>query len=183
MVIAEKELIRQMKEAYKTTGYVAARREWEGEDALYIHGPAFVCEIVWENVPADVLGLIAKHLRGLPKEGEAFQIAKKETKTYIHNMLCKEPEVPEGSPMIQAHRTKLRYQNDVLWQKDRNNGMLMIPDTLDALLLDHGRTVEFREDGLYILGAASWVHISARRIETDEPEWEDVTYLGKRAWA
>ena len=73
MVVNEKALIRQMKEAYKTYGYTVAVDE---DDVVMITSGFWLVQINMENIPNEVLALIALHLRKIPESGDAYKITK-----------------------------------------------------------------------------------------------------------
>lgn len=73
MVIGENSLVREMKEAFKGGGYTIICRPGE---ATVIMCPYWAVEINDENLPREVLSLLALHMGYLPKEGEAYKIMK-----------------------------------------------------------------------------------------------------------
>lgn len=186
MVIDKTALLRAIREDYKGQGYMVARRAGSDEDdegVLVINSSDWLVEIEWKNVPPEVIGLVAQHLKGLPCIGEAFKVQKKETNTAIFNMVERFPEIDPKGPVIAAHRTRLMYENMEVWQKDGNNGcMFVLVETAD-MLLDHGRVVKWVKGGLYLEGKASRIRILHCTYRTDEYQQDAINYLnGKRWW-
>lgn len=104
MVIDKTALLRAIREDYKGQGYMVARRAGSDEDdegVLVINSSDWLVEIEWKNVPPEVIGLVAQHLKGLPCIGEAFKVQKKETNTAIFNMVERFPEIdPKGRLLL-----------------------------------------------------------------------------------
>lgn len=187
MVINESALLRAMKEDYKGSGYTVAVRledlEVDAEAVLVIQSTDWLVEINRDNVPPKVLGLIAEHLKGLPSVGEAFTVKKKETNSFVFNMVDKMPECDKKSPAIIAHRTRLMYESLEVWQKDGNNGCMFVPVETADMLLDHGRIVKYVDGGLFLEGKASRIHIRHCHYKDTDPQQDAINYLnGKRWW-
>lgn len=188
MVIDETALLRAIREDYKGQGYTVARRPGEDEDdedesILVLDSSDWLVEIDWKNVPPKVIGLIAQHLKGLPRIGEAFTVQKKETNTTIFNMVDRFPEIDPKTPVIAAHRTRLMFESLEVWQKDGNNGCMFVPIETADMLLDHGRVVKWVQGGLYLEGKASRIRILHCTYRTDEYQQDAINYLnGKRWW-
>ena len=72
MVVKEKALVARMKEAYKTGGYSVA----VNEDRHIIIGGTWAVELDSDNLPRDVIGLLAVHLGFLPKQDSAYKITR-----------------------------------------------------------------------------------------------------------
>lgn len=183
MVINESALLRAIKEDYRGNGYTVAKRYTPGDgNVLVIQGTGWLAEIGWDNVPPKVLGLIVEHLKDLPTVGNAFTVQKKETKTTIYDMVDDMPDNDPDAIAIQVHRTDLMYKSFEVWQKDRNNGCLLIPCDTAEMLLDHGRTVQHLDGGIYLEGKASKLHVLATVLKSGTQEESTVNYLSARAW-
>lgn len=189
MVINETALLRAIREDYKGQGYTVARRPGKDEDSaeeesvLVLDSSDWLVEIDWKNVPPKVIGLVAQHLKGLPRIGEAFTVQKKETNTTIFNMVDRFPEIDPKAPVIVAHRTRLMFESLEVWQKDGNNGCMFVPVETADMLLDHGRVVKWVQGGLYLEGKASRIRILHCTYRTDEYQQDAINYLnGKRWW-
>lgn len=186
MVINENALLRVIREDYKGQGYTVARRPGVDEDdegTLVLDSSDWLVEIDWKNVPPKVIGLIAQHLKGLPRIGEAFTVQKKETNTTIFNMVDRFPEIDPKTPVIAAHRTRLMFESLEVWQKDGNNGCMFVPVDTAEMLLDHGRVVKWVQGGLYLEGKASKIRVMHCTYRTDEYQQDAINYLnGKRWW-
>lgn len=189
MVINENALLRAIREDYKGQGYTVARRpgkdenSTEDESVLVLDSSDWLVEIDWKNVPPKVIGLVAQHLKGLPRIGEAFTVQKKETNTTIFNMVDRFPEIDPKAPVIAAHRTRLMFESMEVWQKDGNNGCMFVPLETADMLLDHGRVVKWVQGGLYLEGKASRIRILHCTYRTDEYQQDAINYLnGKRWW-
>ena len=80
MVIDKTALLRAIREDYRGQGYTVARRSGSDEDGdedesvLVLDSSDWLVEIEWKNVSPKIIGLIAQHLKGLPRIGEAFTV-------------------------------------------------------------------------------------------------------------
>lgn len=183
MIVSEKALLRAMKEDYRGVGYTVAKRYTPTDGSvLIIQGTGWLVEINWDNVPPKVLALIVEHLKNLPATGEAFTVQKKETKTTIYDMVDDMPDQNTEAPVIRVHRTDLMYKSFEVWQKDNNNGCLLIPCDSAEMLIDHGRIVQHLDGGIYLEGKASKLHVLTSVLRSGTPEADAVNYLSARAW-
>lgn len=73
MVIREKALVREMKEAYKRGGYTVLVRP---NGRTVICSPYWSVEIDNHEVPREALSLMALHMGFLPESGDAYKIYK-----------------------------------------------------------------------------------------------------------
>lgn len=189
MVIDETALLRAIREDYRGQGYTVARRSGSDEDGdedesvLVLDSSDWLVEIEWKNVSPKIIGLIAQHLKGLPRIGEAFTVQKKETKTTIFNMVDKYPEIDPKAPVIAAHRTRLMYENMEVWQKDGNNGCMFVHVETADMLLDHGRVVKWVQGGLCLEGKASRIRVLHCTCKPMDHQQDAINFLnGKRWW-
>lgn len=189
MVINESALLRAIREDYKGQGYTVARCPGLGEDSaedesiLVLASNDWTVEIEWQNVPPKVFGLLAQHLKGLPNIREAFNVKKKEANATIFNMVNRFPGVDPKTKVVVAHRTRLMYESLEVWQKEGNNGCMFVPAETADMLLDHGRVVQWTDDGICLQGKVSRVYVRHCHYKFDDPQQDAINYLnGKRWW-
>ena len=163
MVINEKALVRQMKEAYKTDGYTVAV---VGERMMLTNG-FWLASIDVDNVPAGLLGMLAEHIRDVPKEGSAYKVIKDKNGAYVQHrmiedaiapLLRMEKEKEAGGYLKKMRRTTLTLAGMQLWQAPESMVMYMIDPRYAALFDDHNQVVRLG-GGIYAEGEISelWV--------------------------
>ena len=74
MLIDAKGVVRALKEAYRTDGYLVAMRE----DLLIIAASDWYLECSSHTIPRKLLAVIAEHAGFVPRVGESIQVRKKE---------------------------------------------------------------------------------------------------------
>lgn len=156
MVINEKALVKQMKEAYKTYGYTVAV---VGERMMLTNG-FWLASIDVDNVPAGLLGMLAEHIRDVPKEGQAYKVIKDENGAYVQHRIIEEAVAPlvrmakekeNAGYMKQMRRTNLTLGGMQLWQEPESAVMYMIDPRYAALIEDHNEAVRLG-GGIYAEG-------------------------------
>ncbi|MBQ8579322.1 MAG: hypothetical protein IJ448_01355 [Oscillospiraceae bacterium] len=163
MVINEKALVRQMKEAYKTYGYTVAV---VGERMMLTNG-FWLASIDVDNVPAGLLGMLAEHIRDVPKEGQAYKVIKDKDGAFVQHRIMEEAIEPlarmfkekeAAGYMKQMRRTNLTLTGMQLWQAPESSVMYMIDPRYAALFDDHNEVVRLG-GGIYAEGEISelWV--------------------------
>jgi hypothetical protein len=186
MVIREKVLIRELKEAYKGGGYVVITRPG-GRMVFLTFG--WTVEIDKEDLPREILALLALHMGYIPEESKAYRIMKGKDEPMVQTMLYDtaintihilEESVQQAVQLVpvSVRKTVLTIDGFNLWQKLGNNGCLMVNPHYENLIriLDD---VIIVGDHLYKEGGISKVYI--RREEN--PRYENqLNHLGQIPW-
>lgn len=162
MVINEKALVTQMKEAYKNGGYTVAA---VGTRMMFTNG-VWLATIDRDNVPRALLGLLAEHIRDIPSEGEAYNVTKTKNGPLAQTRILTEAIQPwahmnerkqEG---IGCHmrRSNLTLSGLLLWQETDGQTMYMIDPRYAVMFENHFEVVRLG-NGIYAEGEISelWV--------------------------
>lgn len=186
MVINEKILVRQLKAAYKSGGYIVINRPG-GRTVFWT--PAWTVEINAENLPREALALLALHMGCLPEEGRSYRIMKGKDEPTVQTMLFESAIIPirnletavqmaaEVVP-VKARKTVLTFDGYNLWQKIGNNGCLLVDPTHEELIRKRDDVVVVG-DYLYKEGEISKVYI----MRGNEPRYENqLNHLGQIPW-
>lgn len=163
MVINEKALVRQMKEAYKTYGYTVAVTNGR----MMLTNGFWLANIDADNVPSELLGMLAQHIRDVPKEGQAYKVIKDKDGAYVQHRILEEAIAPlrrmvtektEGGYLKMMRRTNLTLSGMQLWQAPESSVMYMIDPRYAALFDNHNEVVRLG-GGIYAEGEISelWV--------------------------
>lgn len=183
MVINEKALVRQMKEAYKTYGYTVAV---VGERMMLTNG-FWLASIDVDNVPAALLGMLAEHIRDVPKEGSAYKVIKDKDGAYVQHRMIEDAIAPlvrmakekeESGYLKMMRRTTLTIAGLQLWQSPESSVIYMIDPRYAVLFEDHNQVVRLG-GGIYAEGEISelWV------LRFTEGELEDkISHLEQIQW-
>ena len=163
MVINEKALVRQVKEAYKTGGYTVAA---VGEQMMLTNG-AWLAIIDRDNVPGEVLGLLALHIRDIPEPGDAYRVTKTKSGAFAQKMVL--TEAIRGWARMQElvqtsgtgnlmKRTSLTLSGMLLYQECGGDALYMIDPRYAVMFKGHQNPVKLG-NGIYSLGEISvlWV--------------------------
>ncbi len=180
MVIERRTLAKLMKAAYKDQGYTVARDGTKQESVLLLYAGSWAVEIEWKNIPGEILGLVAEHMKGLPNCGEAFQVRKNECATVIFELAERVPNV-EWDMEDTISRTPLTYAGMQVWQTSKRNCVMIAPE-MAGLLLDHGRQARFWDNGVALIGLASKAYIKTQEIKPDSMEDYSMNELSKWLW-
>lgn len=188
MVIGEKALVREMKEAYKGWGYTVMRLpgdKWviksEGAWAVEIEGQ--------DNVPNEVLALIVLHTGYLPHlercyrvykgskctvvQKEVFEVALQAWRTYE-----KMRQESDDDP-VAVRRTPLVYGRRRVWQKDDKSVLLIDPRFEGLIETDGDRMIRSVGEDIYAEGEISCVFIGKARGGANE---ELLDHLAQVSW-
>lgn len=186
MVINEKVLVRELKAAYKSGGYIVINRPG-GRTVFWT--PAWTVEINTENLPREVLALLALHMGCLPEEGRSYRIMKGKDEPTVQTMLFESAIIPirnleEAVQMaaevmtVTARKTVLTFDGWNIWQKIGNNGCLLVNPTCEQLLRKRDEVI-IVGDYLYKEGEISKVYI----LRGNEPRHENqLNHLGQILW-
>lgn len=163
MVINEKALLSQMKEAYKGSGYTVAA---VGEQMMLTNG-YWLAIIDRDNVPGEVLGLLALHIRDIPAPGDAYRVTKTKGGAMAQKMVTTEAiaswermngllqETGTGNLM---KRTSMTLSGLLLYQECGGDALYMMDPRYAVLFKAHQNPVKLG-NGIYSLGETSqlWV--------------------------
>lgn len=164
MVINEKALITQLKEAYRDYGYTVA----VSDGRMMLTNGFWLAVIESDNVPAAVLGMMAEHIRDVPKEGDAFKVTKTKEGPMVQARILEDAVRPLVNLVEMKHeelmgagtmrRIDLTLGGMQLWQERPGNVIFMIDPRYSVLFNQLGGTVRLG-DGVYAQGNISelWV--------------------------
>ena len=189
MVINDKVLVRELKEAYKGWGYtvtVTPHDEW-----VFRSADAWLVEIDGQdNVPNEVLALIVLHMGHLPKENSCHRIYKSDKTTAIQkevyevayetwNSFRKMRADTDECP-VEVRRTSLVYGRRRVWQ-ERESSQIMLIDPRFEGLMEVGAESLIRTVGenICLEGEISEVYISKARGGAPEDMLE---HLAQYKW-
>ena len=183
MVVNEKALVRQMGEAYKNQGYTVAVKS----GAMVITAGFWLVQIELDNVPNEVLSLIALHTRMVLRDGEAYKITKVKDGAIIQKRLIEDAmgglkelldHLAETEPMgpEMMKKTLLRFDGDSVWQSESQD--IYIIDPRYEVMISRNEDVTKVGNGIYAAGNVSKIWI-LRRIC---PDAQMMKYLAGFRW-
>lgn len=188
MVINDKALVREMKEAYKGGGYNVIIRP--GSCRVVISCFSWTVEIDGENLPREALSVLALHMGCLPEEGEAYKIMKGAKEPTVQKMIFEtamEPvrrmekavaEAREAVP-VAVKKTLLTFDGWNVWQKTGNNGIVLVDPAYESMLRKLDEVIA-AGDAIYKEGTISKAYI----MRGTEGMYENqLNYLGQIPWA
>lgn len=162
MVINEKALLAQMKEAHKNGGYTVAV---VGDYMMFTNG-IWVAVIERDNVPSELLGLLAQHIRDIPETGQAYTVTKAKSDTIAQTRIITEAIQPwthmaqrkEDGAGGKMRRTSLTLRGMQLWQEVEGESLYMV-DPRYAALFRRGMEQVRLGNGIFAEGEISqlWV--------------------------
>ena len=183
MVINEKALLTQMKEAYsKQGGYTVAV---VGDYMMFTNG-TWVAVIERDNVPSELLGLMAQHIRDIPGQGQAYTVYKVKGDTIAQSRILTEAIQPwthlanrkEEGMGGKMRRTSLTLRGMLLWQEVEGENLYMI-DPRYAVLFANGLEQTRLGNGIFAEGEISQLWV-LRNV--DGALEEPLEYLQKVRW-
>lgn len=186
MVINEKALVRQMKEAYRSGGYSVT----VSHDITYLSNGYWLAGINTDNVPAAILGMFGEHIRDIPKNGDSYRVAKskdgpvaqcrilEDAMRPINNMLSQRDEAWKDITLTAMRRTNITYDGLQIWQAKPGNGIYLIEPSYAAMVDAHSEVVQVG-NGIYAEGEISQLWI----LRYNKKEAQDqIAHLEKIAW-
>lgn len=186
MVINEKALIREMKEAYKGTGYTVAVDQ---DDTWTVSCGYWLAQIDGQhNVPNEILSLIVLHMGMLPKAGTAYRVYKTKdgpavqdevlsvALSYIKKLDIQRQETEDKPVYIRA--TRLRLGNCRVWQQAENLQILLIDPRYESVI-DSKNNVRIVADTLFKEGEISCVYVCPVSKEQDKAQ---IQHLEQMQW-
>lgn len=182
MVIHEKALVQEMKQAFKGWGYTVIVRPG---DKWVFKTDGWMVQIDGQgNVPNEVLALIVLHMGELPKKESACRIYKTDTGPAIqkevfavaNEAIEKLEALARNSEQENIQRTKLALGMFRVWQKEENMEIFLM-DPNDTRIIDSKETVAVG-DNIYAEGDISWVFVH-RRLDGDKAH---IDHLAQMQW-
>lgn len=175
MVVNEKALVREMKEAFKGWGYtvmVASGDKWvigsKDNWTVVIDGQ--------NNVPNEVLALIVLHMGELPKAQQSYRIYKAEKSICIQKEVYKVAledfeRLEKSKPLNdeEVRKTALVYGRRRVWQQLEDKKILLINPRFEGLMDIGGDSMVCTVgEQIYLEGEISCVYISRARGGANE---------------
>lgn len=187
MVVYEKALVRQMKDAYKNQGYTVAVQD----DRMMIANGFWLADVDVDNVTSEVLSLMALHLRTIPDDDRAYKVVKGDDGPYVQSKLTEDALAPmeqldrelseakREDTYCRMKKTALRLDGCSLWQGVTEHDMFLI-DPRHEVLIESNAEVYRVGNGLYAEGNSSrlWV----LRVAADGANLAAITHLEKWRW-
>lgn len=161
MVIAEKGLIRAMKEAYKKNGYEIECTDTGGVEEIHIETPIWSVKCVKKNLPRKVLALIVEHMGEIPEPGQAVQVKKAETQTKIihgRDAFCGVTADDCINPP-EVTKTAIVYRYGNIWKQKKGEKIFWIKPHLEEIMLLTQKVVSLGGKTLTVTGSVSNVSI------------------------
>lgn len=176
MVINEKALVTQMKNAYKTYGYtVAVEGDW-----FYLSNGFWLAAIDVDRVPSEIMGLFGEHIRAIPRSGDAYKVIKdkegpivqhrllEEAMDHVEQMYRMRGEAFCGpSAPVQMCKTNLIYDGLRVWQAEQKHNIFLI-DPRYAVMIDKTMEVYMVGEGIYAEDEESKLWILRVNKESDK---------------
>ena len=189
MVVNDKVLVREMKEAFKGFGYTVMVTD--GDRWVIQRNDAWAVEIEGQdNVPNEVKALIVLHMGHLPKAQQCYRIYKCDKGIGIQKEVYavavqnwrafeRAREETDGCPE-EVRRTALVYGRRRVWQQISDKQVLLIDPRFEGLM-DIGAESVVRAVGaqIYLEGEISCVYISQARGGASEALLD---HLAKVKW-
>lgn len=176
MVINEKALVRELKEAFKGIGYTVM--VMTGDRWVFAHGENWIAEIEGQdNVPREALALMVLHMGYLPRIQSCSRVYKAEKCTVVQKEVYAVAEADYEKLMErvrdteteEVRRTSLVYGRRRVWQQIEDKGILLIDPKFESLLDGPGESVIRRVgESIYLEGEISRVFITRSRGGANE---------------
>lgn len=135
MVINEKALLSRMKDAYNSGGYTVAVNN---HTHIILTG-YWAAEIDSDNMPRDVIGLLAVHMGFLPEPETAHKITKTKEGPSVQCMIYEEAIKPIEALQnlvgwMTVTKTIITMEGNNLWQQNAGQAVHLIDPDLEALI-------------------------------------------------
>lgn len=189
MVIREKALVREMKEAYKGWGYTVM--VMPGDRWVFGRAECWTVAIDGQdNVPNEVLALIVLHMGKLPRPETCCRIYKGEGCSMIQKEVYKVAadsfrslermrEETDGTP-VEIRRAPLLYGLRRVWQQRADKKILLIEPRFEGLMDIGGESlVRTVGENICLEGEISSVYISRARGGANE---NLIDHLAQVSW-
>lgn len=155
MVVNEKALLNRMKDAYKSGGYTVA----VDQNRHTIITATWAVEIDSDNMPRDVIGLLAVHMGFLPGIESAHKITKTKEGPNVQCMIYEEAIKPiealdSNTVAVGVTKTVLTLEGSNVWQQNIGLAVHLVNPELEALFR--------KKDDVKLIGNAfrAWGEIS-----------------------
>ncbi len=184
MVVNEKALAKQMKEAYKLQGYTVAVQD----DLMMINSGYWLVQIDMENVPNEILSLIALHMRLIPEDGTAYKVVKGDDGPFVQSKLISDAlggleqltkELKEYGTKYSMKKTSLRFDGNSVWQTTAGNTIYLIDPRYEVLITGKSE-VSMVGNGIYAKGETSEVWVL--RVVPPGGDADGVQHLAEYRW-
>lgn len=166
-MVDEKGMAAAMKADWKKEGYKVAVDGFQ----LILSGTDWLVRMDLQKAPRKVLGLLAEHMGLLPRDGEAFRVAKDEP---CQNLVA-EMEVRDAEKVFcrvtlancqPARYTGLRLNGIMIFQNPETGAIEGVLPELVKLLdtVDPGRLYLHAEDGLYSMDDGCCIYFAGENL-------------------
>lgn len=185
MVINEKALVREMKEAYKRGSYTVLVRP---------SGRTVICCSYWaaeidnHDVPREALSLMALHMGFLPEPGDAYKIYKGDktpaVQEEVFEVAAEWVDKLDGAYQIREEKslglkkTVLTYNGYNVWQQDKTRNILLLRPEYERIL--------YKKENAFMLGEALCVADQVSRVyilRSEQIAEDKMLHLAQTEWA
>lgn len=175
MVINEKALVRQMKEAYKTYGYTVA----VDGDMVYLTNGFWLAGMDVDQVPSEIMGMFGEHIRDIPGRGDAYKVTKgkdgpivqtrilEEALGVVRQLAARRGDAFSDDTHIQMRKTNLTYDGYQVWQSETDKEVFLI-DPRYAVMIDKKLKAFRVGEGIYAEDEESVMWVLRVSDETDK---------------
>lgn len=184
MVVNDKALVNRMKEAYKMQGYTVAVKD----DRMMINSGYWLVQIDMDNVPNEVLALIALHLRLIPDEDTAYKVIKGDDGPFVQSKLISDAmggleqmlEAIEDDGLHHGmKKSSLRFDGNSVWQITVGSDIYLI-DPRYEVLISGDAGVSMVGNGIYAEGNTSRIWVL--RVAVSGSDADKVRHLEQYRW-
>lgn len=184
MVINDKALVNRMKDAYKNGGYTIAVKDGE----MMINSGYWLAQIDMDNVPSEVLALIALHMRLIPEEDTAYKVVKGDDGPFVQSKLISDAmggleqmlkALEEEGTYHGMKKSSLRFDGNSVWQTTVGSTIYLI-DPRYEVLIDSGASVSMVGNGIYAEGNSSKIWVL--RVAVSGGDADMVQHLAGYRW-
>ena len=182
MVVNEAGLCAAMKRAYKESGYKIAAVTADGPTKMMIAATGWCVLIHKSQIPRKVLALIVEHVGDIPREGEAYQVQKKQVQTEIHGVTTKilENLRDPGSERRQVKHTGLCWGRYILWQRLDDLAIVKVDPDTESIMGRSPQTDMLGDSIVTTSGLVSDVYIVI--VKTSHEEQTRMEHLSNIQW-
>ena len=185
MVISEKALVREMKEAYKRGGYTVLVRP---NGRTVICSPYWAAEVDNHDIPREALSLMALHMEFLPEEGDAYKIYKGDKTPAVQeevfevasgwvDQLNERLQLREEEPLA-VKKTVLTYNGYNIWQEDKTRRIVLLDPEYERIL--------YKKETAHMIGEAICVADQVSRVyilRAEQIAEDKMLHLAQQEWA
>lgn len=176
MIINEKALIREMKEAYKRYGYTVAV---DDSDQWTISGGNWAVQIDGQNnVPNQILSLIVLHMGILPDVGTAYRVYKTKDGPQVQDAIpgVELEQIRRLESIAQQQERKAQYTSATnlwlghyrVWQQPENLKIVLV-DPQSESIINTKKNVEIVAGALFMTGEISSAYVWPHKDEDVQP--------------